>query len=168
MLIVDWGLRVLSASQHLLANLPGFAWFDISTSPQLHKQHLGVAPISSGSDFKSQPSKSWHKYVRASSSRTVAPARVHSRYTAGNVTDAEALVKGNGITTLTRYNVSDAVPTVVIDFGQNTVGLLNIDFNGSTNHSAGRPGIRLAYSETLQFLSDTSDFSRSYNVRFAV
>lgn len=53
------------------------------------------------------------------------------------------------------------IPTVVVDFGQNVVGTLSINFAGA---SANAPGIRLAFSETLEYLTDVSDFTRSDNV----
>lgn len=52
-------------------------------------------------------------------------------------------------------------PTIVVDFGINVVGFPQISFGGASSNS---PGIRLAFSETLQYLSETSDFSRSDNV----
>ncbi len=52
------------------------------------------------------------------------------------------------------------VPSVTVDFGKVVAGYPKIDFAGaSDNH----PGVRLAFSETTQYLSDVSDFSRSYN-----
>lgn len=52
----------------------------------------------------------------------------------------------------------DDVPRVVVDFGKVVVGYPHITFASA---SAGSPGIRLAFSETLQFLTDRSDFTRS-------
>jgi hypothetical protein len=60
----------------------------------------------------------------------------------------------------------DVAPMIVVDFGQNIVGFLSISFGGSYNSTPGLPSIRLAFSETLEYLTDVSDFSRSYNVRF--
>ena len=51
-------------------------------------------------------------------------------------------------------------PSVTIDFGQNYVGYPHIDFAWA---SAGNPGVRLAFSETTEYLSDRSDFERSDN-----
>ncbi|MDT4911195.1 MAG: hypothetical protein QOC66_323 [Pseudonocardiales bacterium] len=52
------------------------------------------------------------------------------------------------------------VPSVTVDFGKVVVGYPQVDFaDASTNN----PGVRLAFSETTQYLTDTSDFSRSYN-----
>jgi len=53
-----------------------------------------------------------------------------------------------------------AVPSVTLDFGKVVVGYPVVHFAGA---SAGNPGVRLAFSETTQYLTDTSDFSRSYN-----
>jgi hypothetical protein len=53
-----------------------------------------------------------------------------------------------------------AVPSVTVDFGKVVVGYPKVDFAGASSNT---PGVRLAFSETTQYLSDTSDFSRSYN-----
>jgi hypothetical protein len=52
-------------------------------------------------------------------------------------------------------------PSVVVDFGKPVVGFLSISFAGA---SSNLPGIRLAFSEMTEYLTDVSDFSRSYNV----
>lgn len=52
-------------------------------------------------------------------------------------------------------------PSVVVDFGKPVVGFLSISFAGASEN---RPGIRLAFAEMLEYLTDVSDFSRSYNV----
>jgi hypothetical protein len=52
------------------------------------------------------------------------------------------------------------VPGVTVDFGKVVAGYPVVRFAGA---SAGNPGVRLAFSETTQYLSDVSDFSRSYN-----
>ncbi|KAI8205473.1 hypothetical protein K4K54_012237 [Colletotrichum sp. SAR 10_86] len=111
---------------------------------------------------------SWYRYVRASKSKTIFPARVLPDLTRGDVANPSGLVTGEGgPTILIRLSESDEIPSVTVDFGQNTVGIVSISFAGSeTPDGAGdaaRPGIRLAFSETLQFLSNVSDFSRSYN-----
>jgi len=106
---------------------------------------------------------SWHKYVRAPRSRLIAPHAVLAAHTKGNVTNARGLINGDGPAILSRLTAQDAVPEIVVDFGQNTVGILSITFAGAANLSDGLPGLRLAFSETLQYLSDVSDFSRSYN-----
>jgi hypothetical protein len=51
-------------------------------------------------------------------------------------------------------------PSVTLDFGKVVAGYPVIHFAGA---SAGNPGVRIAFSETTQYLTDTSDFSRSYN-----
>lgn len=114
----------------------------------------------------------WQKYVRSPSNQIVRPVAVLNKYTQGNVTNFNGLLTGKGATTLTRTNVSagtekDVAPSIVVDFGQNIVGVLSIKFSGaqSFNSTPGLPGIRLAFSETLQYLTNVSDFSRSYNVR---
>ncbi|OHW90063.1 alpha-l-rhamnosidase a [Colletotrichum incanum] len=141
-----------------------------------------ISPNWSGSlseDHSSVHEPSWHRYVRASESRTIRPVRVIPNLTRGAVTNPSGLITGDGgPTILYRPGGEHEIPSVTVDFGQNTVGILSVSFAGSsTSASSGederpdiegessqkRPGIRLAFSETLQFLSDVSDFSRSYN-----
>lgn len=106
---------------------------------------------------------SWHKYIRAPSNNTVLPVGIVANETLGNVTNPEALLaSGGALTILSRETNSSDIPTVVVDFGQNVVGFLEIKFAGATSNS---PGIRLAFSETIEYLSNISDFSRSDNVR---
>ncbi|KAI0106122.1 glycoside hydrolase family 78 protein [Hypoxylon sp. NC0597] len=106
---------------------------------------------------------SWHQYVRAPPSNIVKPKAILNGYTSGEITNPEGLVTGSGVTTLSRVGNGTGIPTVVLDFGQNIVGLLEIDFAGSTNSSDGFPGVRLYFSETLEFLTSRSDFTRSDN-----
>ncbi|MFE7170005.1 alpha-L-rhamnosidase C-terminal domain-containing protein [Streptomyces sp. NPDC057616] len=49
-------------------------------------------------------------------------------------------------------------PSVTVDFGKVVVGYPRIRF---TSASANSPGVRLAFSETRQFLTERSDFTRS-------
>ncbi|RMB84051.1 alpha-L-rhamnosidase C-terminal domain-containing protein [Streptomyces shenzhenensis] len=67
--------------------------------------------------------------------------------------------------TFTRVNevwpdvvTSADVPRVVVDFGKVVVGYPQVRFAWASD---GNPGVRLAFSETLQFLTDRSDFTRS-------
>nr|WP_222618412.1 alpha-L-rhamnosidase C-terminal domain-containing protein [Nakamurella sp. PAMC28650] len=55
---------------------------------------------------------------------------------------------------------ADVPPSITVDFGKVVVGYPRITFAGA---SPGHPGIRLAFSETQQYLTDTSDFTRSDN-----
>lgn len=120
-------------------------------------------------DLSSKYESSWQKYVRAPSSKAVLPLRVLDQYTTGNVKNPDGLVAGNGLTVLTRQDQDDDIPTIVIDFGQNYAGLLSIEFEGAEayesddNSTDGLPGITLAFSETLEGLTDRSDFTRSDN-----
>lgn len=51
-----------------------------------------------------------------------------------------------------------AAPSVTLDFGKVVVGYPKVDFAwASDNH----PGVRLAFSETLRYLTDRSDFTRA-------
>ncbi|EFX03327.1 alpha-l-rhamnosidase [Grosmannia clavigera kw1407] len=106
----------------------------------------------------------WQKHVRSPSRRSIAPVGILSQYSAGNVSNEDGLVGASaGPTVLTRLGAEEDVPTVVIDFGQNVAGLLSISFAGSQSTGEGLPGLVLAFSETLQYLTDRSDFTRSDN-----
>ncbi|GAA4685584.1 hypothetical protein GCM10025780_35010 [Frondihabitans cladoniiphilus] len=98
-------------------------------------------------------SAGWRKDVVAPTSRHVIPAAVLT--STSGVTDAQALVDG-GTTVLTRAP-NAAVPTVTLDFGKVVSGYPEITFAGA---SSDRPGLRLAFSETKEYLTDGSDFSR--------
>ncbi|OAR00020.1 hypothetical protein LLEC1_00483 [Akanthomyces lecanii] len=124
---------------------------------------LFAAAIASGLPRRDAPRPSWHQYVRSPSSNTVKPVRILGDKTSGSVQNPNGLINGNGATVLSRPKTNDPAPTVVVDFGQNVVGLLSIHFAKSVNGSGGLPGVRLAFSETLQFLGDRSDFTRSDN-----
>ncbi|KAG9249088.1 Six-hairpin glycosidase-like protein [Calycina marina] len=116
----------------------------------------------------------WQKYVRSPSTKIIHPIGILSNKVTGNVTNPTGLITGKGPTILTRtvpanvsqmYKTGSDAPQVIIDFGQNIAGYLSIKFSGATNYTSGRPGIRLAFSETVQygFLTNVSDFSRSDN-----
>ncbi|MFE9809759.1 alpha-L-rhamnosidase C-terminal domain-containing protein [Streptomyces sp. NPDC005227] len=51
-----------------------------------------------------------------------------------------------------------AAPSVTVDFGKVVVGFPRVRFTSASDNS---PGVRLAFSETKQFLTDRSDFTRS-------
>ncbi|GJC96074.1 alpha-L-rhamnosidase A [Colletotrichum higginsianum] len=113
---------------------------------------------------------SWHRYVRASESRTIRPVGIVPHLTRGAVTNPWGFINGEGGPAIfDRAEQADEAPSVTVDFGQNTVGILSISFAGSSSASStlpgengknskddgyGRPGIRLAFSETLRFLSN--------------
>lgn len=112
--------------------------------------------VSTNEDISTTPS--WHKYVRAPKSHTVYPVKFSN--VTGNVINAEGLLDRKVETILTRQSAADTVPSVTLDFGQNVVGFPRISFSGA---SANNPGIRLVFSETTQYLTNVSDFSRSDN-----
>ena len=109
----------------------------------------------------------WHRFVRAPTSRIVSPAQIVANYTAGNVSGVDALITKSGNLVLTRLNESDPVPTIVLDFGLDIAGQVHIEFAGSQTAvtAEGRPGLKLAFSETKGWLSHSnrSDFTRSDN-----
>lgn len=111
----------------------------------------------------------WHKYVRAPSSTTISPVRWLPQYSNGSITNGDGII-GDGVTTLTRTDESDDVPSIVLDFGQNYAGILSINFAGaevisssSSSNASALPGITLAFSESLEYLTNRSDFTRSDN-----
>ncbi|CAI7628042.1 unnamed protein product [Penicillium pancosmium] len=107
----------------------------------------------------------WHKYIRSPATSIVKPKAILSSNTTGDVTNPNGLLDSHGSpTVLTRKGSDDKVPSMVVDFGQNVVGMVSINFAGSTNSSQGYPGLKLAFSETQQFLTNTSDFTRSDNM----
>lgn len=109
-------------------------------------------------------STSWHRYVRATSSDVIRPFAVLEEYSMGRVRNHQGLIAGDEPTVLERPGRLDEVPSVVVDFGMNTVGVLSIDFAGAEGAEGSLPGVRLAFSETLEHLGNNSDFTRSYNV----
>ncbi|KAK7735958.1 hypothetical protein SLS53_007337 [Cytospora paraplurivora] len=129
---------------------------------------MGVAATQRDSNPPSADSTSWHKYVRAPSSTTVSPVLWVAGDISGNITNPNGIV-GVGKTTLTRKDPGDDVPSIVLDFGQNYAGVLSIQFAGAETFSQSAenttvlPGITLAFSETLEFLTNRSDFTRSDN-----
>lgn len=105
----------------------------------------------------------WHKYVRSPGSADVKPVRILAEETTGNVSNPEGLLDGSQTTIFTRTQTEEEVPSVVIDFGLNVVGLLRIHIEGSSSSSGSLPGLRLAFSETEDALSgNKSDYTRSY------
>lgn len=98
---------------------------------------------------------SWQQYIVGPQSAIVYPQAIVSF--SGNVSNPQALIENQGETVITRSPGEDP-PSVVLDFGINVVGFLQIAFNGASSNT---PGLRLSFSETLQFLGDLSDYSRS-------
>ncbi|MGM0353978.1 alpha-L-rhamnosidase-related protein [Streptomyces sp. ECR3] len=89
-------------------------------------------------------------------SRTVTTDRLRLTVTAAQDT-------GKGVFTRVNEVWPEAVepaapPSVTVDFGKVVVGHPDIRFTGA---SANSPGVRLAFSETREFLTDRSDFTRS-------
>lgn len=101
---------------------------------------------------------SLNEYVRAPSSNIVKPKTV--LHTHGHVENAEGLINHDGVATLERARTDDPVPSITLDFGQDIVGFVQIHFAGASSNS---PGIRLTFSETKEYLTNVSDFTRSDN-----
>lgn len=109
-------------------------------------------------------STTWHRNVRAVPGEVIRPFRVLEASSMGRVLNPQGLISGDEPTVLERPSRTDEVPSVVVDFGINTVGILSIEFAGAEGSEGSLPGVRLAFSETLGHLSNDSDFTRSYNV----
>jgi hypothetical protein len=124
--------------------------------------HQGAAGLNIV-DRDSPDARSWHKYVRAPSSDTVIPKGIVSGSSTAGVSNPSGLINGDGPTVLSRHHSSDPVPSLVVDFGQNLAGYLSLTLKGNSNSSNALPGLRLAFSETLQYLTNRSDFTRSDN-----
>lgn len=137
---------------------------------------LATATPAPQSALGGRQTRNWEKYVRAPSSNTISPVRIVSSFTRGDVNNPEGLLNpGGDPTILTRWvpesGAQDIAPQIVVDFGQNIVGYLSINFAGAISDTdTGLPGIRLAFSESIQygFLTDLSDFSRSNSVSLLV
>jgi hypothetical protein len=160
-------------SQYGLLLLHSFVLFLIAIIPA----SAAPAPSSPAYQFQSQLGSSapddWQKYVRFPSTQIIHPVSIVANLTQGNVTNPNGLLTGHGKTILTRPapkngSAADSIPTIVVDFGQNIVGYLSIQFGGASNNTPGLPGVRLAFSESIQYgyLTDVSDFSRSDNASF--
>ncbi|TVY45561.1 hypothetical protein LOCC1_G004021 [Lachnellula occidentalis] len=128
--------------------------------------HLARCYPAAGSSYQStlgfERPDDWQKYVQSPAKNVVSPLAIVSNYTQGNITNVDGLLTGQSVTTLTR-NSGDTIPTIVVDFGKNIVGFLSIQFDGAYNSTPGDPSVRLAFSETLEYLTNVSDFSRSDN-----
>lgn len=98
----------------------------------------------------------WQSYIISPSTTIISPKSIVS--TTGTVENPEALLKDGDNQTVLIRNEGDEIPSVILDFGQIVVGYTIIKFNGSSTNT---PGIRLAFSETRQYLGDVSDYSRS-------
>lgn len=157
---------VLSPIGHrfLATNLPGnllliFLWAALTKGIPAMQESISVPKVGD---------TSWHHYVKAPYSTTISPILSVADYTTGNITNPDGIV-GDGTTILTRTDASDDIPSIVLDFGQNYAGILNINFAGAEPASqeelntTSLPGITLAFSETLEFLTNRSDFTRSDN-----
>jgi hypothetical protein len=133
--------------------------------PGLHLAvSLGLSALALGQDGGDPwAGDSWKRYLRSPGASVVKPARILSENTTGDVTNPEGLIDGSAVTVLRRESDQDDVPSLLIDFGINVVGLVNIHFEGSESLSDSPPGLRLAFSETEEALTEgKSDYTRSY------
>jgi hypothetical protein len=105
----------------------------------------------------------WQQYIKGPPNKIVFPKSVVQSSVSGNISNPSALIDRASSTVLSRLDGQDSTPSLVIDFGQVYAGYLNLELQGSTSSTTSLPGLRLAFSETLQFLTDKSDFTRSDN-----
>lgn len=133
-----------------------------------------VAPANAATalDARDASNSSWAQYVRSPSSSTVIPVGIVAGSVTGNVSDPGALlgVDASHVTVLSRLSSADAVACLTIDFGQVHAGQLHINFAGAQKAPGsdaaaghGHPSLQLAFSETMEYLTDQSDFTRSFN-----
>ncbi|KAI0016949.1 glycoside hydrolase family 78 protein [Xylariomycetidae sp. FL0641] len=140
-----------------------------STSGTMLAGHLVtfLGLILLGLDTATCAEPNWQQYVRGPSNSVVQPHAILGNYTQGDVSNPEGLLGANvnGTATVLRRGLGQGNTSLVLDFGQNVVGQLVVDFAGSVNGSeaVGFPGLKLVFSETLQYLGDRSDFTRSDN-----
>jgi len=95
-------------------------------------------------DWPSDPD--WQRYVPGPHSDDVIPVAITR--TQGNVTNAEALVRGNGTTTLT-MEPGGPPAVIVLDYGQEVGGTPHLD----VSDASGSPQVRISTSEALPFLN---------------
>lgn len=123
------------------------------------------APVHRAIKARQLKDTDWQQYVRAPSSTTISPVAYLAEYSSGNLTNPDGVV-GNGVATLTRTDSSQDLPSIVLDFGQNYAGILSINFAGASplpDAGGAVPGLALAFSESLEYLTNRSDFTRSDN-----
>lgn len=161
---------ISSLSHRLVAT-----WSSFCTLLVFTRLTVGDPASEEGMGARQVDSTSWQRYVRAPSSDTIFPVSVLKAYSQGSITNPDGIINGEGVTTLTRKTSGDELPSIVLDFGQNHVGILSIHFAGSetfsepgqdsnTSSSTALPGISLAFSESLEYLTNRSDFTRSDNL----
>ncbi|PSR76969.1 Six-hairpin glycosidase-like protein [Coniella lustricola] len=122
-------------------------------------------------DTLTSNSTSWHAYVRAPASENISPVALVPALSSGNITNPDGILGGQGkggFTTLSRASSDEDLPSIVLDFGQNIAGILSINFAGAQSGDGGSiisplPGLTLAFSETIEYLTNRSDFTRSDN-----
>jgi hypothetical protein len=88
--------------------------------------------------------------------QTVSTTRVRITVTADQDTPQGDFTRVNEV--YPAVLAADDVPRVVVDFGKVVVGYPHLTFTSASGNS---PGVRLACSETLEFLTDRSDFTRA-------
>jgi len=99
----------------------------------------------------------WQKYVLGDGGTTAAPVAVTS--VSGNVTNAQALVTGDGVATLTN-TAGQAPPMIILDYGKEVGGLPFFDVSSvSPASSATSVTMRAGYSELLRYLTTTQNVS---------
>lgn len=114
---------ILFAITMLLATILLLVSADI-VSPR--PQHL--ARRGSSVNIPSDPD-SWKRFVRGPSEHIIQPISVNVLPTVGHVINLQGLVDRSAPTVLMRMNITDEVPSVIVDFGLNTVGILSIEFD---------------------------------------
>ena len=95
----------------------------------------------------------WQSYVEGNGASALTPASVSAT---GSVTNAQALVTGSGVTTLT-YVSGHTAPVVVLDYGKEVGGLPYFQVSSVTPASGSSSvTMRAAYSEVSKYLLGAS------------
>lgn len=98
----------------------------------------------------------WRRYVPAPASRTMLPTSVLAAST--GVADGGGILRSGGGSARLTLQAGGSTPYLDIDFGQVVVGKLGLRVTQSSDPA---PEVRIAFSETRQYLGWKSDFSRS-------
>src|SRR5690242_18417597 len=92
----------------------------VGSTPAFAAGGTSMATAVALSNSPVQASDAWRSYVLGNDASTAKPVAVAT--TSGNVTNAEALVTGDGTATFTNV-AGQAPPTVVLDYGKEVGGL---------------------------------------------
>ena len=112
-----------------------------------------AGPAAARANHPVPANNAWQSYVEANGASTLAPVAVTAT---GDVTNPNALVSGNGVTTLTDV-AGQPPPTVVLDYGREVGGLPFFKVASVTpGMGAASVTMRAGYSEVKQYMFGTN------------